>query len=84
MFDHVSKHLKFSLKNSAAPCLSTSVLSVWKHDQTLVRVFDILHTYKCRSLSNCGINKTVKSVVGIFFIVGRELYLQGVGWGGVG
>ena len=43
VFDHVSKHLELSLKNSAAPRFSTSVLSVWKHDETLVRVFDILH-----------------------------------------
>ena len=42
VFDHVSKHLELSLKNSAAPRLSTSVLSVWKHDETLMRVFDIL------------------------------------------
>ena len=41
-FDRVSKHLELSLKNSAAPHFSTSVLGVWKHDQTLVRVFDIL------------------------------------------
>ena len=43
VFDHVSKHLELSLRNSAAPHFSTSVLCVWKHDQTLVRVFGILH-----------------------------------------
>ena len=43
MFDHVSKHLELLLKNSAAPHFSTSVLGVWKHDQTLMRVFDLLH-----------------------------------------
>ena len=42
MFHHVSKHLELLLKNSAAPRFSTSILSVWKHDATLVRVFDIL------------------------------------------
>ena len=41
MFHHVSKHLELSLKTSAVPCFSTSVLGVWKHDETLVRVFDI-------------------------------------------
>ena len=43
VFHHVSKHLELSLKNSAAPRFSTSVLGVWKHDETLVQVFDILH-----------------------------------------
>ena len=33
---HVSKHLELWLKNSAAPRFSTSILGVWKHDQTLV------------------------------------------------
>ena len=42
MFHHVLKHLELSLKNLAVPRFSTSILSVWKHDATLVRVFDIL------------------------------------------
>ena len=42
VFDHVSKHLELSLKNSAAPRFSTSVVCVWKNGQTLVRVFDTL------------------------------------------
>ena len=42
VFDHVSKHLELSLKNSAVRHFSTSVLSVWKHDQTLMLVFDTL------------------------------------------
>ena len=36
LFDHISKHLELSLKNLAAPLFSTSVLCVWKCDETLV------------------------------------------------
>ena len=43
MFDHVSKHLDLLLKNS--------ILSVWKHDQTLVRVFDIQYYDKRSGLA---------------------------------
>ena len=38
--DHVSKHLERKLKNEAQPSFLTKVRGVWKHEQTLVRVFD--------------------------------------------
>ena len=37
VFDHVSKHRERKLKNEG---FLTKVRGVWKHDQTLVRVFD--------------------------------------------
>ena len=40
MFDHISKHRKQNLKNEAQPSFLTKVRGVWKHDQTLVQVFD--------------------------------------------
>ena len=42
MFRHISKHLEFRQKYSAARCIFNSVLSVWKYDETLSPVFDIL------------------------------------------
>ena len=41
-FDHISKHLELPLKNPAVPQFSISILGVWKCDQTLVQMFDIL------------------------------------------
>ena len=41
VFHHVSKHRERKLKNEAQPSFLTKVLGVWKHDQTLVQVFDI-------------------------------------------
>ena len=41
VFHHVSKHRERKLKNEAQLNFLTKVLSVWKHDETLVRVFDI-------------------------------------------
>ena len=43
MFHHISKHLKFRQKYSAAHHIFNSLLSLWKCDETLSRVFDILH-----------------------------------------
>ena len=40
VFGHVSKHRERKLKNEAQPSFLTKVRGVWKHDQTLVRVFD--------------------------------------------
>ena len=40
VFDHVSKHQEWKLKNEAQPSFLTKVRGVWKHDQPLVRVFD--------------------------------------------
>ena len=40
VFHHVSKHQERKLKNETQPSFLTKVLGVWKHDQTLVRVFD--------------------------------------------
>ena len=39
VFDHVSKHRERKLKNEAQPSFLMKVQVVWKHDQTLVRVF---------------------------------------------
>ena len=41
--DQISKHLEFRQKNSAARRIFNSLLGVWKCDQTLSVVFDILH-----------------------------------------
>ena len=38
-----SPEVRICLRSYIAPRFSTSVLGVWKHDETLVRVFDILH-----------------------------------------
>ena len=65
VFNHVSKHLKLSLKNSAAPRFSTSVLGVWKHDQTPVRVFDILRQ---NILTENRINKETLNILACFFV----------------
>ena len=43
MFHHISKHLKFRQKYSAAYRIFNSPLSVWKYDETLSLVLDILH-----------------------------------------
>ena len=40
VFDHISKHRERKLKNRAQLCFLTKVRGVWKHDQTLVRVFE--------------------------------------------
>ena len=43
MFHHISKHLKFCQKYFAARLIFNSLLSVWKCDEALSLVFDILH-----------------------------------------
>ena len=42
MFHHISKHLEFRKKYSAARSIFTSLLSVWKCDEILSPVFNIL------------------------------------------
>ena len=42
VFHHISKHLEFRQKYSAARRIFNSLLRVWKLDETLSRVFDIL------------------------------------------
>ena len=42
VFHHISKHLEFRQKYSAARCIFNSLLNVWKCDETLSRVFDTL------------------------------------------
>ena len=42
VFDHISKHLKFRQKYSAAPRIFNSLVGVWKRGQTLSFGFDIL------------------------------------------
>ena len=41
-FHHISKHLEFRQKFSTARRIFNSLLSVWKYDETLSLVFDIL------------------------------------------
>ena len=43
VFDRISKHLKARQKYSAARRIFNSLLGVWKCDQTLSCVFDVLH-----------------------------------------
>ena len=43
MFHHISKHLHFFQKYSAARRILNSLLSVWKCNETLSLVFDVLH-----------------------------------------
>ena len=43
VFHHIYKHLEFRQKFSAARRILNSLLSVWKCDETLSLVFDILH-----------------------------------------
>ena len=41
VFDHISKHRERKLKNEAQPSVFLMKFrGVWKHDQTLVLVFD--------------------------------------------
>ena len=42
VFHHISKHLKFHQKQSAARRIFNSLLSVWKCDETLSLVCDML------------------------------------------
>ena len=42
MFHPISKHLEFRQKYSATRRIFNSLLGVWKSDETLSRVFDIL------------------------------------------
>ena len=41
-FHHISKHLEFRQEYSAARHIFNSLFSVWKYDETLSLVFDIL------------------------------------------
>ena len=43
VFHLISKHLEFRQKYSAARRIFNSLLSVWKCDETVSLVFDILH-----------------------------------------
>ena len=43
VFHHISKHLEFRQKYSAARRIFKSLLGVWKCDETLPLAFDILH-----------------------------------------
>ena len=43
VFNRISKHLEFLQKYSAARRIFNSLLGVWKSDETLSIVFDILH-----------------------------------------
>ena len=40
VFGHVCKHRQRKLKNEVQPSFLTKIRGVWKHDQTLLRVFD--------------------------------------------
>ena len=68
MFDHISKHLEVRQKYSAARRIFNSLLGVWKCDETLSLVFDILLTTlvgifvvdKCfRLILESSVNKTL-------------------------
>ena len=48
VFRHISKHLKFHQKYSVAHHIVNSLLSVWKYDETLSLMFDILHHAHCQ------------------------------------
>ena len=53
VFHHISKHLEFHQKYSATRCIFNSLLGVWKYDETLSPVFDILcikHVYHHKSI----------------------------------
>ena len=57
MFHRLSKHLKFRHKYSAARRIFKSLLGVWKCDETLPLVFDML--LNCRScLTACAFTQT--------------------------
>ena len=70
VYDHVSKHLERSLRNSAAPHFSSSVLCVWKHDQTLMQVFDTLHQINVYSLVFLGLVHTSNDFFKVIMMIG--------------
>ena len=86
VFHYISKHLEFRQKYSAARRIFNSLLSVWKCDETLSLVFDILLKNflcfmpfcSCHALktTRCKLSKSCASFVMLFGSISKPFFLK--------